>query len=96
MPQEVREYARVAHAFIDAFGVSMDLLVIDRTGRHHAGRLTASNFHQDPSAFPPSFAGEFTLVDNRGRQQTFDILDVQDVFPLFTPEQAAAQVPEQE
>lgn len=91
-PNEVREYARVAHAFIDAFCVSMDLIVIERNGRHHTGRLVRSSTHQDPHAHPPRFAGEFTIEDEDGKSRTFDILEVRDVFPKFLPQQAAEQL----
>lgn len=91
-PHEVGEYGRVAHAFTDA-NKSMNLLVIDRRGAHHAGRLTGANMSQDPHCFPPVYAGEFTLEDERGVKRTFDLLDVQDVYPQFTPPEAAAQIP---
>ena len=92
-PQDVREYARVAHAFIDAMTVSMNLIVIDRQGRHHTGRLTKASSHQDPDYFPPRFAGDFTIQDQSGQITTFDLIDVRDVFPLLTPAEAADQIP---
>jgi len=91
-PQEVREYARVAHAFIDAMAISMNLLVIDRANGQHTGRLVRSSLHQDPNYFPPRYAGDFIIQDQNGNCTTFDIIDVQDVFPLLTPSQAAAQI----
>ena len=92
-PHEIREYGRVLHAFIDAMANSRKLLVIPRQGRPVTGQLDSASTHQEPTQFPPAYAGEFTLRGDQGELTTFDILDVKDVFPLFTPQEAAALIP---
>ena len=94
-PHEIREFARVSHAFLDALSASVNVLVIDHHGRQHSGQLVASSIHQEPRNFPPAFAGEFTIEDGQGQRHTFDLLDVRDVYPLFTPVQAASQLPKE-